>query len=146
LVRPNDWHVTLSFLGSLPDHEIDALVQGLRSATESVDQVEATLGPGTLKLGRGVLCVPVSGLEELAAVVHGATAWANRSDDPEERFVGHLTLARTRRRAPIPRQLVGLAVSTAWVVDEIRLVSSTTRHDGPHYEPVAHFTLRPTAK
>jgi 2'-5' RNA ligase len=133
--------VTLSFLGSVPDSEVDALVGGLRSVTEPADPVEATLGPGTTRLGRGVLCVPVSGLEELAAAVHVATAATDRSSESEERFVGHLTLARARRGGSIPRQLIGLAVSATWQVDEIRLVSSTTRQEGPHYEPLARFAL-----
>ena len=40
-------------------------------------------------------------------------------------FTGHLTVARARGRAALPRGLSGSPVAGRWVVDEVTLVEST---------------------
>jgi 2'-5' RNA ligase len=140
-VRPENWHVTLAFLGSVPDDEHDELVSALRSIGPLASRCTATLGPETSVLGTRVLCVPVTGLDELASAVRESTAPFNRSPEGDEPFVGHLTLARARRGRSVPRVLTGLHVSSAWPVSEIRLVSSTTGAQGPEYSPTAFVAL-----
>lgn len=148
------WHVTLRFLG-------DA---SLRAATEAVTAIAAAparaeLGPGLRRLGRGVLCLPAHGLDDLAEAVAVATARVGRP--PERRpFRGHLTLARVRAgRRPPPLGPAGgsdrpgrsaqapIAGSAApfierFAVDEIQLVRSTLRPSGAVHEVVVRHPLR----
>lgn len=131
----------LAFLGPVPDDEHGDLVGGLRSVGAAESPRTAVLGPATSVLGPKVLCVPVSGLDQLAGAVRGATARFNRSPDRDEPFVGHLTLARARRGRPVPRAGIGVAVSSAWTVLEIRLVSSATGRSGTKYTPTAFVPL-----
>jgi len=140
-VPPENWHVTLAFLGSVPDDEHDELVSALRSIGPSASPCTAMLGPETSVLGAHVLCVPVTGLDELASAVRRSTAPFNRSPDRDEPFVGHLTLARARRGRSVPRALIGVQVSSPWPVSEIRLVSSTTGARGAQYSPTAFVAL-----
>src|SRR4029453_17415359 len=89
--RRDQWHVTLRFLGRVeqPAQAAAAL------ASIDVPRTEAVLGPDVTRLGRGVVCVEVHGLEEVAAAVVNATAAVGRP--PEKRpFHGHLTLARVK--------------------------------------------------
>jgi 2'-5' RNA ligase len=136
-VSPEDWHVTLAFLGSVPDDEHDQLAEVLRSIGASEARCDAVLGPETSLLGRHVLCVPVGGLDGLANVVRRATARFNRSPDHGRPFVGHLTLARSRRREAIPAVAAGMAVSSQWLVSQICLVSSTAGRHSARYTSIA---------
>jgi len=66
------WHVTLRFLGQVALDEATAAFARIDVA--SSDPVSAVMGPATACLGRGVLQVPVNGLDELARLTAEATA------------------------------------------------------------------------
>ena len=90
--RPQ-WHVTLRFLGEVADPV--PVVAALDAAPRRLRGHAGACGG---RLGRGVVMVPVGGLEALAGEVAAATAAIGRP--PERRpFAGHLTLARVRRGA-----------------------------------------------
>jgi len=121
---PEAWHVTLRFLGGVaPDHV--ASVAHALGALRTVPAVEAELGPVTRRLGRSVLMAPVAGLEGVAAAVDEALAGVGVGEPGPQPFRGHLTVARARGRAPLPRGLAGAALAARWVVDEVALVEST---------------------
>jgi len=132
-VRPQDWHVTLAFLGSVPDDDLSGLVEALRSVGPSFLPATANLGPRTEILGRAVLCVPVSGLDDIASSVRETTGPFNRSSDWGRQFFGHLTLARSIGRRRIPRVAAGDSIAGAWGVSEVRLVSSEVTSQGSRY-------------
>lgn len=136
-----DCHVTLAFLGSVPDQEHAQLTEALQGLEISGLRCTAVLGPETSLLGQRVLYAPVSGLDELAGAVGKCTAPFNRSKDQAMPFLGHLTLARAGRGGSIPATATGLPVASAWPVSEIRLVSSTNGPQGPRYAPMAFVAL-----
>jgi RNA 2',3'-cyclic 3'-phosphodiesterase len=136
-VDKSKWHVTLDFLGSVPDDEVGDLVEAVARAGSTAPQCAAVLGPMTATLGRTVMCAPVRGLEDLAGVIRHATASFSRSTDRDRPFSGHLTLARAQRRGSIPRALSGIALSASWVVEEITVVSSKTHPGGAIYSTLA---------
>lgn len=120
-------HVTLRFLGSVEDGEVPALVAALRSGVLLDSPVVASLGPATATFGRHVLHVPVHGLERAAEGV--ARACRGFGEPAEDRpFVGHLTLARSRRGGPDLRASAGTPVPALaqepWPVGEVTLVRS----------------------
>jgi 2'-5' RNA ligase len=132
-VKPQDWHVTLAFLGAVPGDEITRLTDAFRSVGPSLQPTTATMGPRTQLLGKSVLCLPVDGLDEIASSVREATAVFNRSSDWARPFLGHLTLARSIGRRRIPREAAGDPIAGAWVVSELRLVSSEVTSEGSRY-------------
>lgn len=132
-VRPEHWHVTLRFLG---EAESDEAVEALGAL--AAPSARAVLGPTVSRLGRGVICVPVAGLERLAAAVGEVTADVGQPPDPRP-FAGHLTLARLRHRAAC--ELAGSPVDGSFPVDSIELVASHLDHDGPTYERRAVFRI-----
>ena len=128
------WHVTLRFVGDAEVDAVSAALRGVRAAA-----TDAELGPRTQRLGRGVLCVHVGGLEDVAAAVIAATAGLGRPPD-HRTFRGHITLARVEGRARPP--LTDLPGST-WPVATFALVRSHLGSGPARYETVATWPLQP---
>jgi RNA 2',3'-cyclic 3'-phosphodiesterase len=148
----DQWHVTLRFFGSVPDGEVELLREsfidpGPAAATATATwtttatamavaaMAVAVTGPAVERLGRGVLCLPVAGLDDLAERVKAATAGVG-VPEPDRPFKGHLTLARAKPGADL-RPLAGARLSASWPVEEVTLVASQTRPDGATYHVLA---------
>jgi len=124
--RPDQWHVTLRFLGDC----------SLDDATIALGRLEArapiiTLGPRVEPLGRNVISVPVDGAAELAASVVAVTGSIGQPPDSRP-FRGHITIARLSGRGA--SGLTGAPISSSFVADHIELIESTLTPDGPIYE------------
>ncbi len=126
---PERLHVTLRFLGQCDEAEAQAAL-----AAAPLPAAQVTLGPGVKRLGRGVLMVPVQGLDDLAAAVEAAISPAGLPP-PDHPFTGHLTVARFKRKSP-PGYRPALEASFA--VTEVALVR--TEPSGS-YTNVERFTL-----
>jgi RNA 2',3'-cyclic 3'-phosphodiesterase len=145
---PEQWHVTLRFLGEVGQDEL-AGPHGLFAALDTVPAsladhgeglVEAVLGPvvGWLP-GRQVLQVPVEGLDAVASAVRQATVgWGN---PPDRSFRAHLTLARIRGRARGPASLAGAPIAARWAVPDFILYSSVAGPEGSRYQVVHRVAL-----
>lgn len=132
-VRPENWHITLRFLGeSHPDAVSDALDGAPFLATR------ARLGPAVDVLAERALVVPVAGVDELAATVTERTR--HIGEPPRQRFSAHLTVARVKRSVPMPRTL-GSLVSAEFAVEEIALVQSRLHPDGARYETLRTWAV-----
>lgn len=133
-----EWHVTLRFLGEVAGPE--PVLEAVHAAAP--EHAEAQLGLWVQTFGRSVAHLPVTGLDELATQVTGATA--RLGEPPDDRgFTGHITLARAKRRQKLPRKLPPVPDGTPvqWLVNEIALVQS---HDPPHeprYETLSVIPL-----
>ena len=128
-VRPDNWHITLRFLGDVdPREAIDAL-DGI-----TLDPATARLGPAIDVLSDRALIVPVDGLDALAARVIDVTRHVGEPP-PRKRFVGHLTLARVKSQVTMPTVL-GAPISADFAVDEIALVLSRLEPQGARYETI----------
>ncbi len=142
---PEQWHVTLRFLGEVDDP--DPLCRALaRVPGLLADAQEAVLGPITAWFpGRRVLHLPVRGVEPSAAAVGRVLAEDAdvdaAIDDDLRPFVGHLTLARVRGERPGPGRLAGVPVHAEWVVDSMMLMGSTLGPGGARYETLASVPL-----
>ena len=121
------WHVTLRFLGPADVRVATAALDNLVAAAGT-----ASLGPRPTRLGRGVLMLPVAGIDDLAAAAVQATAHIGAPPDSRP-FRGHLTLAESRRGRP-PKLDVELRAS--WPVTEVALVESHLHPAGARYETV----------
>lgn len=139
--RPEQWHVTLRFLGRVDDTAAEEVNAALADASARTGPAAAVVGPAVGRFGHRILHVPVDGLAGVAAAVVGATAHLGKP--PEDRpFAGHLTLARVADRARLDlRPLAGAQIGGDWPVDEVTLVESTVSRAGSTYEVVARFPL-----
>lgn len=132
---PENWHVTLRFLG-------DASVDDVAGALDAGELPEATarVGPAVDLLGRHSVVAPVHGLDELAAAIGRATRELG-DVPPRPEFRGHITLARVKRGAPV-RKVVGLRCDAEFDVGEVALVESILRPAGAQYTTVATWPTR----
>ena len=135
------WHVTLRFLGQIADADAGAATDAFDHIdVGAVDSVSAEMGPATACFGRGILQVPVEGLDELARVTVEATAAVGQPPD-DRPFHGHVTVARARGRSGDVRSLRGTPLAARWNVAELTLVASTPHRDGSRYEVVSSLPL-----
>ena len=127
--KPHRLHITLRFLGECDlDEAAEALGAGVHH------RASITLGPGAERLGSGVLMLPAAGADELAESVVETTRYIG-DPPPDHPFVGHLTIARFRKRQPPtdwPR------MHETFEVNEISLVESAPWGE---YLNVASFPL-----
>jgi 2'-5' RNA ligase len=132
------WHLTLAFLGEVPENKVGAVGRALDRAAEQAAPSHLRLAGGG-RFGKRrfstvyvAVAGDVAGLERVAAAVrHELTAI--RISHDRKRFVPHLTLARPGDRLPETQLLDDLAVLEAyrgplWTNTEISLVAS---HLGP---------------
>jgi 2'-5' RNA ligase len=129
---PENWHVTLRFLGEADPEEVGTRLDGAALAPTT-----ATLGPVVQRLGRGLVVVPVTGLDQLAAAVAEVTSDIGQPIG-DRGFRGHLTLARFRPSAHCP--LAGTPVYAVASVDEVVLAQSRLSPTGATYEPVGRWS------
>jgi 2'-5' RNA ligase len=132
-VSHEQWHVTLGYYGTVDDevHARIAAVAAEVAASEPPPQI--VLGPSTERLGRdGTLVVPAAGADELVARLDAALVGIV---GPRKRpFVGHLTLARLRRNASLPTEVLGVACETSFTPTAVYLLDSETAPTGSVYE------------
>lgn len=131
-VPPERWHVTLRFLGEADEAGAAAALAGL-----GAPRATARLGPAVSRLGRDVLCLPVAGLDDLAAAVVAATAGVGEPPEPRP-FAGHLTLGRVRGRSC---GLAGTRFAATFEVGEVALVRSVLGPGGATHAVVATRAL-----
>ena len=150
--EPAGFHLTLKFLGEVPEVQVPAVVAALDTvAAASAPLALAAGGAGafpSVRRPRVVWVGVTTGAAELARLARAVEeALAPLGFPPEGRgFHGHLTLGRVRA----PRALAGLAraiedapalEASGWTAVDIVLYRSHLRRTGAVYEPVARVPL-----
>jgi len=155
MVKPEQWHVTLRFLGEVDETLVPDLADALHVAAARVGgPVQCRVSPSTSWFGRaGVLQIPVAGLDESASAVHEATGSLvpgvrgphGEADARTERpFHGHLTLARATRRGvdgPTRQALAGIPFDATFTAASFDLVMSQPSPHGHVYTTRVTATL-----
>lgn len=149
--QPQQWHVTLEFLGRLDD--TDAEVDRLRAIAAATDAFELGLGGAgafpVVDRARVVWLDVAQGARELTALAEGvrdrAATSTTHGADAGTPFRAHLTVARSSRprdATVLVETLAAPRVGPAWTVEAIELVSSETHPDGARYTTVGRLPMR----
>jgi 2'-5' RNA ligase len=133
---PEQWVVKLRPLGHVPDHLVEPLATALADELDGVPPVRCTLGPTTRRLGGQWLGAPVSGLDDLSAVVFDATVGLVPVTHPQP-FQADVVLARGR----VPAALAGEPVAAEWTARDVALVADRSSPRRPHLEDITSFPL-----
>jgi 2'-5' RNA ligase len=142
---PEHWHVTLAFMGAVPDRALDDLAERLTRAGRKRRPMELQVGGGGAfphPDRARVLYAGLSGsdddLVELSRLATGARAAAGKAgaEVDGQRFHPHLTLARLGRPDNVTRwiRLLEAYAGPTWPLDEIALVASYLG-EGPRRRP-----------
>lgn len=128
--RPDQWHVTLAFLGDVPAPE--PLYEPLTAAAAAHPPLEMRLsGSGSFSGARAVwagLAGDVDGLRALAADVQRACREAGVPLEPR-RYRPHLTVGRLGR---LDRHALAAYEGPLWRADRIDLVHSVLGRTAEH--------------
>ena len=149
---PHQWHVTLAFLGAVPERSLDALTDALASVASRRDPLVLRLsGAGVFPnaYAARVLWAGVEVLQgDLAALARATRGAANGVGATPDgaRFHPHVTLGRFPRPAEATRWLRAFDVyeGPTWRADEVVLVESHLgegRGRRPRYEVLARLAL-----
>ncbi|GAA0918605.1 hypothetical protein [Pseudonocardia zijingensis] len=133
---PEQWVVKLRPLGHVPEHLVGPLATALSDELAGVPPARCTLGPATRRLGGQWLGAPVSGLDDLAAVVFDATVGLVPVTHPQP-FQADVVLARGR----VPAALAGRPVVAEWTAHRVALVADRSAPRRPLLEDLASFAL-----
>ncbi|BBA97946.1 putative 2'-5' RNA ligase [Actinacidiphila reveromycinica] len=152
------WHLTLAFLGEVPDGVRPELHERLARAARRHAPLTLRLAGGG-HFGGGTLWTGVEGdlaaLTRLAGSVRAAGRRAGAAHDgTEHAFRAHLTLARAARSSQVPLAPFADALAafrgSQWTAGTLSLVASTLPRSGvpgerPRYDTVAAWPLGRTA-
>ncbi|HYT81775.1 MAG TPA: hypothetical protein VEQ37_21475 [Actinomycetota bacterium] len=133
---PEQWLVKVRPLGHVDDRIVPSLLDALEAELEGAPTAECVLGPETRRLGGQWLGAPVAGLDDLAAVVFGATAMLVPVTHPQP-FHADVVLARER----VPKELAGRPVSASWTARSVSLVADRSSPRAARYEDLAVIPL-----
>ena len=137
--RPDQWHVTLEFLGAVPAERVPAV----RAAADTVEAEPLSVAFDGLDHWRRpqVYCLSAAttphGLARLVTELRAALFAQGFVPETRE-FRPHVTLARKVRSAH-PRPLESPLV---WSADRFALVRSVSDPAGSRYEPLDWWNLR----
>jgi len=149
---PDDWHLTLAFLGEVAEPVLPALSARLeRAAGRHQAQRLAISGGGAFPRPARATIV-WAGIEAdrrpLTALASSVAAAARRAGAPPpdegRRYRPHITIARCRepgRVIDLTTALAGFA-GRGWAATDIRLIRSNPRSE-PRYAELGRWQLRP---
>jgi RNA 2',3'-cyclic 3'-phosphodiesterase len=151
---PEDWHLTLAFLGEVAEPVLDDLTLrlGRAAARHPVQRLSVRGGGAFPRPSRAsVLWAGMESDGDLAALAASVAAGARRAGaappDEGRRYRPHLTLARSRQAAnltDLAGTLEGFQGQT-WAATEIRLIRSNL-NASPRYEDLGRWPLRSGGK
>jgi 2'-5' RNA ligase len=133
---PEQWLVKLRPLGHVRERVVPPLCDALAAELDGAPAAACRLGPATRRLGGQWLGAPVSGLDDLAAVVFEATEELVPVTHPQP-FQADVVLARGR----VPRELAGRPVAGSWTARTVALVADRSSPRGARFEDLASFPL-----
>jgi 2'-5' RNA ligase len=146
-VPPENWHVTLKFLGAVWPRLLEWVTEAVGGVAEAHAPFESALeGVGIFPGGRRarVLWAALADPEgRFAALARSLDETLAREFKPETRpFTAHLTLARFDPPAEIGDDVRKADVrSDSFVVDRLVLYRSHLQRPAPRYEPLREFPL-----
>ncbi len=147
--QPEHWHLTLVFLGDVPDDNADRLIENIMPIAPQTPSFQLALGgagcfphPGAAKaLWLGV----PEGATELEALARRFRMAAARAAIGVEgrRFQPHLTVARSNRGIAARRwlELLDSFGSFRWTVRDVVLIDSELTRGGPRHRIAERFVL-----
>lgn len=145
LAPPENWHLTLRFLGSVDEVTYERFLAGLAEVEDeagfriALDRFDAFPRPKKATVVWVGVNQGVAELVRLNEIAEEAAVGAGLA--PEERpYVPHLTLSRVRPPADV-RRLEAEDIDLSWNCDRVVVYRSHTDRNGAKYEPLETYRL-----
>lgn len=154
VVDPGQIHITLKFLGEMPESKVESITEAMRDAAQGIEPFTVPLkGVGAFPSKNRIRVVWI-GMNDTLPMATMATrldeSLSGQGFERERRrFAPHITVARTRAEMPSPsvRQVIENNAQGDFgtiYVDRIRLKKSVLTQCGPQYSTVEEVELRTT--
>jgi 2'-5' RNA ligase len=144
LVRPEGLHVTLAFLGHLPEQEIPRIAAALPPGAARPRLQALGVKPVPPRQPR-LFALDLADEDGRAAAIQSAVSGALEQlglYEPEKRpFWPHVTLARVRKGGRVKRLELPGPPGDAWGAEALTLYRSRLSREGARYEPVHRVPL-----
>jgi 2'-5' RNA ligase len=153
--RPEQFHLTLKFLGNVNAVEVPTLSESLCRAFATFSPLQITCaGTGFFPNARRprIVWAGLSGLEYALGSLHAAAEGASApftKEEPENRFHAHVTIARVKLASPaLSGEMAQWSehyqnhIFGTWKGSEIALMKSQLSPKGATYSAVSSFALR----
>lgn len=142
---PENWHITLRYIGSIDEVSVDRLLAGLDEADLGAPFRIRTRGlgafPNTVRATVLWLGLGPSPLDLLAGVVDAVVERIGLGSE-ERPFVGHVTLSRIRPPADVTDLVEGVDVPHVPIpVDRVTVFESVQGSGHPRYVPIERIGL-----
>lgn len=156
---PEQWHLTLVFLGGQPETAVDGIKKALKSAAvasrkikvgfESITYGPAPSGARLAPLERPPRMIWLNAVPETSRNLTGLKEIIEKElkkekiDWPIENrpFHGHLTLARFLPRLKNSLSVLEVSFNKVFIADRIYLMQSRLKPSGAVYEEIENFAL-----
>lgn len=146
-VHPDNWHVTVRFLGECEDLILDRVTAALDESLDADGGIVTLFGLDAFPRSRKASII-YAALDDDGSLAHLAARCEEVVRDvglsPEERpFIPHLTLSRLRPRRDVTHLIRRFEpFSVRLPVDSVVLYRTTRTSDGVRYLPIDTFPLR----
>lgn len=150
--RPENFHLTLRFLGDAPAEKLDAFSASLERHCAAGKTFRIRFGGvgafPSIDRPRVIWAGVTEGVEPLASLAAGVDTLARKAGfaGEDRPFAGHLTLGRVRSGRNLPRLFRAIRSvsfeSTPFEVESLRLYRSDLSSDGPIYTLLESFALK----
>ncbi|RUM34388.1 MAG: RNA 2',3'-cyclic phosphodiesterase [Archaeoglobus sp.] len=144
-VEPENIHITIQFLGEVPESKVSAITDKLSNVAEKFEPFTAKLEGIGFFPNRGKIRVVWAGIisdeiVRLAKAVRKEMMKLGFREDKE--FIAHATLARIKKISPsdrdrILKELDSFDVGGEWVIRDFKLKQSRLTPRGPIYTDVS---------
>ncbi|MCS7225414.1 MAG: RNA 2',3'-cyclic phosphodiesterase [Gloeomargarita sp. SKYB31] len=144
-VKPEQWHLTVRFLGNLFPTQVETLIaslnQELSSSALSLTLTQPSFFPNQRRPRVIACCVPTTeGLQNLVNCIENCVQAVGLL--PEKRpFRGHITLGRLRDNATLPANMIDGEHCIDWRANTLVLYQSTLTAQGSYYQALASWSL-----
>jgi len=145
LTEPENLHLTLKFLGEIPEEKIEEIIKKLGEIKANC--FSAKLGPFGLfsKKSFRILWIKMLG-EGVYSLQKEIDKVLGDSFQPEERFMGHITIARIKKvfdRKIFLDYIKNIkSKKISFNVCDFVLKKSELKHEGPIYTDLARYNLK----
>lgn len=136
-------HLTLKFLGDLPSIEVEKIKLRMREIKFNKFESEIKEIGIFDKKERGIIWLGINNCERLQKEIDNAL---EDLYEKEKRFMGHLTIARTREISNTKEfsEILNKIEITKrfFIIDKFYLIESNLKKEGPEYTTIEEYPLK----
>ncbi len=149
-IEGNNLHLTLKFLGEVSEEKIELVKEKLKKVKiaefeTEINSIGVFSGPKGVSSGEEVIRIVWLNLTNCDGLQKEIDSSLKGLFEPEQRFMGHLTIARVKKlknKKEFLNQINKIKIpKIKFSVDNFKLKNSVLKTEGPVYEDIEEYKL-----